>query len=340
MDRDRLAAWLRLPPETVRIERLSGGSSNLTYLVDAGDTRLVVRRPPLSHVLTTAHDVGREYRVQSALGAAVECGVPVPRMVARCHDEAVIGAPFYVMEWIDGVVYADAHAVAHVSDHDARAATDRLVDVLVALHAVDVDVIGLGDLGRRTGFVARQVARWRTQWSRSRAHRLDVVDAVGDRLATWAATADERHERHERQVSLVHGDFSFNNTLWSRHAPAQLLALLDWEMATLGDPLTDLGMLTAYWGRAGELMWRNRAQQAHRANHGFPPVDVVVERYASASGRDLDDLARYEALAVYKLAVIVAGAAARLASQGATERAASARALTEDLATLALDLSR
>jgi aminoglycoside phosphotransferase (APT) family kinase protein len=256
-------------------------------------------------------------------------------MVAWCDDESVIGAPFYVMEWLDGVVYADADAVTHLSAAEARAATDRLVDVLVALHAVDVDAVGLGDLGRRSGFVARQVARWRTQWSRSRADGLDVVDAVGERLAAWAASAPS-----DESVSLVHGDFSFNNTLWRRDAPAELLALLDREMATLGDPLTDLGMLTAYWGRAGELMWRNRAPQAHRASAGFPPVDVLVERYAAASGRDVDDLAHYEALAVYKLAVIVAGAAARLAGDGATDRAASARSLTEELATLALDLSR
>jgi aminoglycoside phosphotransferase (APT) family kinase protein len=140
-------------------------------------------------VLATAHDIGREYRVQSALGAAVGCSVPVPRMVAWCDDESVIGAPFYVMEWLDGVVYADADAVTHLSAAEARAATDRLVDVLVALHAVDVDAVGLGDLGRRSGFVARQVARWRTQWSRSRADGLDVVDAVGERLAAWAASA-------------------------------------------------------------------------------------------------------------------------------------------------------
>ena len=335
MDRDRLAAWLRVPVESVRIEQLSGGSSNLTYLVEAGGDRLVLRRPPSSHVLATAHDVGREYRVQSALGAASGCGVPVPRMVAWCDDESVIGAPFYVMEWLDGVVYADADAVAHLSDGEARAATDRLVDVLVALHAVDVDAVGLGDLGRRSAFLPRQVARWQTQWSRTRADGLDVVDAVGDRLAAWAASRSS-----DESLSLVHGDFSFNNTLWSRTAPAELLALLDWEMATLGDPLTDLGMLTAYWGRAGELMWRDRAPQAHRANAGFPPVDVLVDRYAAGSGRDVADLGHYEALAVYKLAVIVAGAAARLAGRGATERAASARGLTAELATLALDLCR
>ncbi|HET7652435.1 MAG TPA: phosphotransferase family protein [Acidimicrobiales bacterium] len=334
MDRDRLAAWLRVPAESVRIEQLSGGSSNLTYLVEADGDRLVLRRPPLSHVLATAHDVGREYRVQSALGAATACDVPVPRMVAWCDDESVIGAPFYVMEWLDGVVYADANAVAHLSDGDARAATDRLVDVLVALHAVDVDAVGLGDLGRRRGFVARQVARWRTQWSRSRADGPSVVDDVGDRLGRWAEGLTDDAS------TLVHGDFSFNNTLWSRTAPAELLAVLDWEMATLGDPLTDLGMLTAYWGRAGELMWRNRAPQAHRANTGFPPAEVLVDRYVAGSGRDAVDLGHYEALAVYKLAVIVAGAAARLAGQGAADRAASARTLTEELATLALDLSR
>lgn len=335
MDRERLAAWLRnaVPSASgpLDVERLSGGSSNLTYAVTGGADRWVLRRPPLSHVLATAHDVSREYRVQAALGAAPSCGVPVPRMVAFCDDTSVLGAPFYVMQHVDGVVYDDVDAVAHVSVDDARAATDRLVDVLAALHDVDVDAVGLGDLGRRTGFVERQVARWRTQWDRSRADGLDVVDAVGDRLAAGAA------EVGDRPATLVHGDFSFNNTMWSRTAPSEMVALLDWEMATLGDPLTDVGLLVTYWGPVGELLWRNRPPQAHRANDGFPPADALVARYASASGRAVDDLAFYEALATWKLAVISAGAAARLAGAGQAERAASALSVTEALATMALD---
>ena len=329
MDHDRLAAWLRTavsgaPQGPLRVDRLSGGSSNLTFLLRDDVHVWVLRRPPESHVLTTAHDVLREHRVQSALAAT---DVPVPRMVACCDDVAVLGAPFYVMEWIDGVVYADADSVAHLTEADARAATDRLVDVLVALHAVDADAVGLGDLGRPDGFVERQVARWKAQWARSRGSGSSVVDEVGDRLAVALPPP--------QPPALVHGDFSFNNTIWARDAPADLLALLDWEMATLGDPLCDVGLLVAYWGRAGEVLWRNRPPQPHRANAGFPPVDVVVDRYASASGRTVDALGFYEALATYKLAVITAGAAARLEAD-APDRAARARAVTEELAALAL----
>jgi aminoglycoside phosphotransferase (APT) family kinase protein len=328
VDAGRLAAWLaRSVPGAagaVHVEQLAGGSSNLTFRVRDDANDWVLRRPPSSHVLHTAHDVGREHRVQAALAATA---VPVPRMVAWCDDASVLGAPFYVMEWIDGVVYTDAGAVAHLTVEDARAATDRLVDVLAAVHAVDVDAVGLGDLGRRDGFVARQVARWRTQWERSRIDGFTVVDRLGDRLAASMP--------QEQPATLVHGDFSFNNTMWSRARPAELLALLDWEMATLGDPLTDLGLLVTYWGPVGEVLWRNRAPQPHRANPGFPPADALVDRYAAATGRDVEALDFYTALATYKLAVITAGAAARLAGT-APDRAASARATAHELAVMAL----
>ena len=331
MDLDRLAGWLRatVPGASgpLRVDQLSGGSSNLTFRVRDDVHDLVLRRPPSSHVLATAHDVGREHRVQAALAGT---DVPVPRMVASCDDPSVLGAPFYVMERLDGVVYSTVDDVAHLRDDDAAAAADRHVDVLAALHAVDVDAVGLGGLGRREGVVARQVARWQTQWDRSRVDGLAVVDEVGARLAA-AVPADQ-------PATLVHGDFSFNNTMWARHRPAELLALLDWEMATLGDPLTDLGLLTAYWGPVGDVLWRNRPAQAHRAP-GFPSVDVVVDRYAATSGRPVDALGFYQALATYKLAVIAAGAAARLAAT-APDRAAGARAVTEELAVMALDLVR
>ena len=312
----------------LRVEQLSGGSSNLTFRVRDDVNDWVLRRPPLGGSLATAHDVLREHRAQGALR---DTDVPVARMVAACDDTEVIGAPFYLMSHVDGVVYADADAVAHL-DHDrSRRATDELVDVLATLHAVDVDRVGLGDLGRPDGFVARQLGRWRTQWERSAQRELATIDEVATRL--------EQRMPAERSSTLVHGDYSFNNTMWDRDDPSRMVAVLDWEMATRGDPLTDVGMLVAYWGPVGALLWRARSPQPHRANDGFPSADAVAARYAESSGRALDELEFYVALATYKLAVITEGAAARLRATN-PERAANAEAMTAALADHALEMLR
>ena len=328
---DRLGPWLTdnvaAARGPVRVDQLSGGSSNLTFRVRDDANDWVLRRPPLSHVLATAHDMGREYRVQLALAGT---DVPVPRVVAHCEDDAAIGAPFYLMELLDGVVYTDADAVAHLTDVDARAASDDLVDVLAHLHAVDYAAVGLGDLGRPEGFVARQVQRWCKQWEKSKQGELPAVDEVAARLA-GAVPARSR-------AAIVHGDYSFNNTMFEREQPGRMLALLDWEMSTLGDPLTDVGLLATYWGPVGALMWRSRSGQAHTANAGFPSLDVLLERYARTSGHDLDDIDFYRVLATFKLAVIVAGGAARQAATD-PERARSAFEMTELLAAAALDLA-
>ena len=326
----RLGPWLagQVPGAAgpVRVEKLSGGSSNLTFRVRDDANDWVLRRPPVGNVLPTAHDVGREFRVQRALG---DTDVPVPRMVAACDDPSVIGGPFYLMGMLDGVVYSDATRVAHLSDADAARASDDLVDVLARLHAVDPAAVGLGDLGRPDGFLERQVRRWCTQWEKSKQRDVAAIDEVAARLqaALPAASAS----------GIVHGDYSFNNTMYERDRPGHMLAVLDWEMATLGDPLTDLGMLVTYWGPVGELLWQNREPQAHRANNGFPSADALVERYAKASGRSLDDIDFYRVLATFKLAVISEGAHARMASAGAPpERLATTAATVEALADAAL----
>ncbi len=325
--------WLsRVLPDArgaVRIDALSGGSSNLTFRVRAGDHDLVLRRPPLGNVLDTANDVLREHRVQSALTGTE---VPVPRMVACCDDTDVIGAPFYLMEMLDGVVYADADAVAHLDEDDAREATWQLVDVLARLHDVDAEEVGLGGLGRPEGFAARQVRRWRRQWEASKQRELDAIDEVAARL--------ERAVPVNARTGVVHGDYSFNNTMWHRAEPARMSAVLDWEMATLGDPLTDLGMLVTYWGPVGELLWRNRTPQPHRGNPGFPPADALIERYAAAtaSAGNIDDIDFYRVLATFKLAVIAEGAHARIA-RAAPDRTARVRGTVDELAAAALDLA-
>jgi aminoglycoside phosphotransferase (APT) family kinase protein len=301
----RLGPWIAEhvadTDDTVEVTQIAGGSSNLTFKVVDGKHEWVLRRPPLRHVLATAHDMGREHRVQSALEPT---DVPVAAQVAACDDESVIGAPFYMMEWLDGVVYDDVDATSGLTDEQGLAASFELVDVLARLHAVDYEAVGLGDFGRPAGYLQRQVARWQTQWEKSKTVEIPVVDEVARRLA--------RRLPPESRHAIVHGDYSFNNTMFRRDDPTRIQAVLDWEMSTLGDPLTDLGMVAVYWTEVGEIMWRNRKPQAHRANAGFPDVDTLLDRYAGTSGADLADIDFYRAFATYKLAVIAQGGARRV----------------------------
>ncbi len=302
---EALGAWVaaNVPGASGRltVTHLSGGASNLTFRVRDDANDWVLRRPPMGRLLATANDMGREYRVQQGLGRS---DVPVPTTVAMCDDAEVIGAPFYLMRFVDGVVYADADAVEGLTEAQAAAAADELIDVLARLHAVDYEAVGLGDLGRPEGFLQRQIGRWKKQWEAAQQRVLPEIDEVARRL--------ERSVPEHTASSVVHGDYSFNNTMWSRDDPTRMVAVLDWEMSTLGDPLTDVGMVAVYWGEAGELMWRNRSPQPHRLNPGFPGVDGILARYEATSGRSIRDIDVYRVLAVFKLAVIVEGALARM----------------------------
>jgi aminoglycoside phosphotransferase (APT) family kinase protein len=235
------------------------------------------------------------------------------------------------MQRLDGVVYDDVDAVAGLTDEQGLAASYELVDVLARLHAVDPDAVGLGDFGRPAGYLTRQVARWQTQWEKSKTVELPVVEEVGARLA--------RSVPEERRHAIVHGDYSFNNTMFSRDDPTRMQAILDWEMSTLGDPLTDVGMVAVYWGEVGEIMWRSRRPQAHRANPGFADVDTLLERYASTSGTDLGEIDFYRALATYKLAVIAQGAVKRIGERD-PDRAARTAETISTLADVALQLTK
>jgi aminoglycoside phosphotransferase (APT) family kinase protein len=308
----------------VRVDQLAGGSSNLTFRVRDDANDWVLRRPPLSHVLATAHDMTREFRVQSALQQA---DVPVARQFALCDDDTVIGAPFYLMARLDGVVYDDVDAVDGITEAQGLAASYELVDVLARLHCTDYDAIGLGEFGRPAGFMARQIQRWQKQWANSVLVDVPAVDEVARRLEA-TLPPDGRH-------AIVHGDYSFNNTMFDAADPTRMIAVLDWEMSTLGDPLADVGMLAVYWGDVGELMWRSRRPQAHRANAGFPDVDTLLDRYARTSGADLGHIDFYRAFATYKLAVISQGAAKRI-SLTDPDRAAGTVGTVEALAELAL----
>ncbi|MFJ9816688.1 phosphotransferase family protein [Streptomyces sp. NPDC101151] len=298
VDTGRLAAWLdahlpgRGPLGAVR--PLAGGRSNLTYRIDWGGRTLVLRRPPLGHVLATAHDMAREHRVLTALGPT---GVPVPPTYGLCTDPEVLGAPFYLMGLAEGSTYRSDEDLAPLGAGSALRTTHALVDTLALLHAVDPVRAGLGDFGRPEGFMARQVARWRRQWDASRIREVPGADPLNDRLAANCPDSGT--------VALVHGDYKLDNVLFDRADPGRVTAVLDWEMSTLGDPLADLGMLCMYWdGFAGV----DRSPVASPgARPGWPGRREVVERYAAHSTVGLERLGWYTAFAFYKLAAILEG---------------------------------
>lgn len=287
---DRTAPGLLAGPLTGTV--LAGGRSNLTYLVGDGVTRWVVRRPPLGHVLATAHDMAREYRVMAALSATP---VPVPRMVRLCTDPDVVGAPFYLMEYVEGVVLRDPADLERLGPDATRALVLSTVDVLADLHAVEPAAVGLADFGRPEGFNERQVRRWKRQLDASRSRDVPGIEQLHARLA--AAVPDCT------AGAIVHGDYRLDNLLVG--ADQQIRAVLDWEMSTLGDPLADVALMVVY---AGRPIPSSRGQdRAPVSAPGHPSTGDLVDRYAERSGRDLSRLRWYVAFAAFKLAVILEG---------------------------------
>jgi aminoglycoside phosphotransferase (APT) family kinase protein len=284
---------------------IAGGKSNLTYRVASDAGEVVLRRPPLGHVLPTAHDMAREYRVQSALAST---DVPVPRMLWFESADGVLEAAFYVMERVVGHVsrnalpdgYADAR-------EDRRSIAIALVDTLARLHRVDPAAVGLGDFGRPTGFMERQLRRWTEQWETSKTSDVATVDALRDAL--------EAAQPPQRYSAIVHGDYRLDNTILHPTRPGAILAVLDWEMSTLGDPLADLGTLLAYWSEPNDsdVLVAARMMPPVTAASGFLPRDEVVARYAAQTGFDVSDVAWYQAFSYLKLAIICQGIAARAA---------------------------
>ncbi|MGW2644400.1 phosphotransferase family protein [Streptomyces sp. NPDC001393] len=299
LDLDRLRAHLDRErpglvtgPLTGRL--IEGGRSNLTYALSDGTSKWVVRRPPLGHVLATAHDMKREHRVISALHPTQ---VPVPRPVLLCESpeaDAVLGAPFYVMEFVDGTPYRTAQQLAPLGAERTRNAVLSLVDTLVDLHAVDPAAVGLQDFGRPEGFLDRQLRRWGKQLDASRNRELAGIDelhaALGRSLPVSPAPA------------VVHGDYRLDNVLIGDDDTIK--AILDWEMSTLGDPLTDLGLLVMYSQPLG--MAESPVSTTAEAP-GHPSPRELIERYAERSGRDVSGVSWYTAFAWFKLAVILEG---------------------------------
>ena len=294
LDLARFTAWFEgaCPGETVgpmHGQLVAGGRSNLTYEVSDGARSWIVRRPPLGHVLATAHDMEREYRVMTALR---DTGVPVPLTYALCADPDMIGAPFYVMSKVDGVPYRTADQLAEVGPIRARAIAEHMIGTLAVLHAVPPAEVGLADFGRPEGFLARQVRRWKQQLDASRSRPLAGIDELHALLAADPPDGSP--------PAIVHGDYRLDNVLVD--ADDKVAAVVDWEMATLGDPLTDVGLLVVY-----QRMDRLGDGPMASAAPGYPSVPEVLALYAARSGRDLSDLGFYIALASFKSAVILEG---------------------------------
>lgn len=311
---------------------IAGGHSNLTYRVtDAAGRRLVLRRPPLGAVLATAHDMGREYRIIAALAGS---GVPVPPALGLCSDTAVNGAPFYVMAFVDGVVLDLGSTVEkHFRPEQRRAIGRHVIEVLARLHSVDVDAVGLGDLGRREGYVPRQLKRWRTQWEQSKTRELPAMEEVYEAL--------QARIPEQRGSGIVHGDYRLGNMLTG--ADARIAAVLDWELCTLGDPLADLGYLMNNWAEPGESGPESRgAALAPTVAGGFPTRREMLDHYAELTGRDVSAVDYYRAFSYWRLAAIVEGVLARYLKgvMGKAADTSAFRAQVDGLAAAALERVR
>jgi aminoglycoside phosphotransferase (APT) family kinase protein len=294
LDLARFAAWFdgACPGEIggpLRARLVTGGRSNLTYEVSDGTRSWVVRRPPLGHVLATAHDMEREYRVITALR---DTSVPVPVTYALCGDPDVLGVPFYVMSKVDGISYRTADQLAVLGPTRIRAIAGRMVATLALLHAVSPAEVGLAEFGRPEGFLARQVRRWKKQLDASRSRPIAGIDELHTLLAA--------NPPDGTPPAIVHGDYRLDNVLVG--ADDKMAAVVDWEMATLGDPLTDVGLLIVYqrMDRLGDGPMASSAP-------GYPAETEVLAWYAEHSGRGLSDLGFYIALASFKAAVILEG---------------------------------
>ena len=296
-----LQAWFHtnLPDLTppFRFTRIGEGQSNLTYrLVDAAEAAVVLRRPPLGETLASAHDMEREHIVLSALSRA---GARVPRTIAFCDDVEVCGAPFFVMEHVDGLVLSTV-ATAGTLDPEARGVVGHeMASTLAALHALDVDAIGLTGLRRPEPLAERQLRRWARQWHASKTRELPLIDELA---ALFAARLPE-----EREQALVHGDYHLGNALVARDG--RMLAVLDWELCTVGDPLADVGLMVAYWTEMGAAAHGEPAlfPEPVTALPDFATAEELAATYARTSGRDLGGLGFWVAFAYWKVAIIVEG---------------------------------
>jgi aminoglycoside phosphotransferase (APT) family kinase protein len=331
----RLGRWLaengipggEEPPE---VRLIGGGRSNLTYLLDVGAadgtgrTRLVLRRPPLGHVLPTAHDMTREYRVLTALNGSA---VPVPRPVAFCEDPSVVGAPFYLMDYVDGAVLRTREDANVLTPAQAGLLSQRFVEMLASIHGLDVGAAGLAGFGKPEGYLARQLARWQRQWELSVTREMPGYDDLTRRLAAGlpadsgtaasgaggaAAPGGSGAAARGGSGGLVHGDYRIDNMLVVPGGEPRIAAVVDWEMSTLGDPLADLGLALVYWIDPGEEDWISLGMTTSATTApGFATREQLAAEYARITGRDLSRIGYYMAFGCFKLAVVLEGIHAR-----------------------------
>src|SRR5215469_9540104 len=284
------------------VQLIAGGRSNLTYRLDLDAGRIVLRRPPLGHVLPTAHDMNREYRVLSALAGTA---VPVPATLASCHDPDIIGAPFYLMRFIDGLVIRAAQGGPALSPEQASDLSNLMAETLASIHGVDLEVAGLADFGRPAGYLARQLSRWQRKRELSNTRELPGYAELVQRLAAGLPDDDSA------DGTLVHGDFRLDNCLVQLSPPPRVAAVVDWEMSTLGDPLADLGLTLMYWRDAPLGPPGVSVGATVTGLPGFWSREQFAARYAELTGRDVSGIGYYIAFGYFKLAIVLEGIHAR-----------------------------
>jgi aminoglycoside phosphotransferase (APT) family kinase protein len=272
------------------------GHSNVTYEIRRDGGAWVLRRPPRPPLPPSAHDVLREARLLTAVAGT---DVRAPRVLATCDDEAVIGAPFYVMERVEGDVLTAAIPSAIDDEAARRRIGEELIDALVEVHAVDWRPCGLEGFGKPTGYLERQLRRFGGLWEHNRTRELPVLD----RVTAWLAA----HKPESPQATIVHGDYRLGNTMFARGAPPRLVAIFDWELATIGDPLADVGYLVATWAEAGDSEHPMLGFSAVTRQPGFPTREQLIARYQECAGRPLPELRWYMTLALWKSAVFLEG---------------------------------
>ncbi len=300
LDRDRLADYLSDKLEgadqPLSIRQFGGGAANLTYLLDYGTQQYVLRRPPLGPVAPSAHDMAREYRVLSMLYQVFPYA---PRAYLLCEDNSIIGAPFFIMERRNGLVVRRSlpEEYAHIPDAPQRMSF-ALVDTLADFHAVDYTALGLETLGKPDGFIERQIEGWYGRWNKAK------VDDIAEMDSVYAWLKD--HLPPATAPTLVHNDYKLDNVMLSHDDPAKLVAIFDWDMCTLGDPLADLGALLTYWTEPTDAPYLQMTAMMPVGDQRFPSREQLVQRYAARSGRDVYHIRFYHTLGIYRLVVICA----------------------------------
>ena len=323
--------------ETMEIEQFPGGHSNLTYMIRLGGSEMVLRRPPFGPVAPTAHDMPREYRLLAAINPFFPLA---PRPLLLCEDVSVIGVPFYLMERRRGLVIR-RDVPPEIGDDSSlrRRVSEAMVETLAMLHSVDIYSSGLEKIGKPPGFVTRQVRGWTDRWHRSKTSEVPAFD----RVAEWLADRipPEPDPEAGRPATLVHNDFKLDNVMLDPADPSRVVAVLDWEMCTVGDPLVDLGILLCYWASKDDPEARRETISPVTTGPGWMTRSEIIELYAAKTGRDLSDIKYYEVFALFKVAVVIQQIYYRyVQGQTADERFADFGRRVEGLARAAMDLAK